>query len=55
MLNFTRLTKENLGEITKYLYQYPANYNDLSFGSKYVWGDDFVIDYAIYNGFFIIN
>lgn len=55
MLSFTRLTKENLGEITKYLYLYPTNFNDLSFGSKFVWGEDFIIDFAIYNGFFIMK
>lgn len=55
MLNFTRLTKENLSEIVEYLYLYPANYNDLTFGSKFVWGEDFIIDYAFYNGFFIMK
>lgn len=55
MLNFTRLTKDNLSEITNYLYQYPANFNDLSFGSKFVWGEDFIIDFAFYNGFFIMK
>ncbi len=55
MLNFKRLIKDDLEKITPYLYLYPADFNDLSFGSKYVWGEDFVIDYAVIDGFFIMK
>ena len=55
MLKFTKLEKEYIFEIKDYLIQYGGAFCDLSVGVKYMWRDDFKIDYAIYNNTLIMK
>ena len=55
MLKFTKLEKENIFEIKDYLIQYGGAFCDLSVGVKYMWRDDFKIDYAICNNTLIMK
>ena len=48
MLEFKRL-KEDFSEIKEYLIEYGGGFCDLSLGVRYMWRDDFVVDYAIFN------
>ncbi len=48
MLEFKRL-KEDFSEIKEYLIKYGGGFCDLSLGVRYMWRDDFVVDYAIFN------
>ncbi len=54
MLKFKRLTSD-LSEIKEYLINYGGEFCDLSVGVKYMWRDDFIIDYAIYNDTLIMK
>ena len=55
MLKFTRLDEKNIFEIKDYLTEYGGEFCDLSVGVKYMWRDDFKIDYAIYNNTLIMK
>lgn len=54
MLNFTRLDKD-LSEIEYYLKEYGGYFCDLSLGVKYMWRDDFITYYCIYNNTLIMK
>ena len=44
-LKFNRLNK-NVNEIKDFLLNPPAEFCDMSIGAKYIWRDEFIIDYA---------
>lgn len=54
MLEFKRLAKDVL-PIKKYLEKSPIEFCDISVGAKYIWRDEFVIDYAIVNNTLIMK
>lgn len=54
MLEFTRLD-EIVGVIEKYIKQSEISFCDISLGVRYMWRDDFVIDYAIFNDTLIMK
>lgn len=54
MLVFKELGK-NVKVIEKYLAQSEISFCDISLGIKYMWRDDFVIDYAIFNDTLIMK
>lgn len=54
MLEFERLGKDVL-KIKKYLDNSPVEFCDISVGTKYIWRDEFVIDYAIVNDTLIMK
>ena len=54
MLEFKPLGKE-VGVIKDYILRYGGGFCDISLGVKYMWRDDFVIDYAIYNDTLILK
>lgn len=54
MLQFTKLDK-NVNIIKPYLLTKKEPFCDLSVGVKYMWRDDFIIDYAIYNDTLIMK
>ncbi len=54
MLEFKKLGT-NVREIEKYLLQSEISFCDISLGIKYMWRDDFVIDYAIFNDTLIMK
>lgn len=49
MIQFERLDKFNIIKIKDYLTNYGGEFCDLSVGVKYMWRDDFKIDFAIFN------
>ena len=54
MLQFKRLDKD-VSAIEKYLKQSTISFCDISLGIRYMWGDEFVIDYAVYNDTLIMK
>ena len=54
MLQFKRLDKD-VSVIEKYLKQSTISFCDISLGIRYMWGDEFVIDYAVYNDTLIMK
>lgn len=54
MLEFTRLN-ENVSVIEKYIKQSEISFCDISLGVRYMWRDDFVVDYAIFNDTLIMK
>ncbi len=54
MLEFKPLGKD-VGIIKDYILKYGGGFCDISLGVKYMWRDDFVIDYAIYNDTLILK
>ena len=48
MLEFKRLN-EDFSEIKEYLQKYGGGFCDLTLGVRFMWRDDFVVDYAIFN------
>ncbi len=54
MLRFERLGKD-ISIIEKYLKQSTISFCDISLGIRYMWGDEFVIDYAVYNDTLIMK
>ncbi len=48
MLQFKRLNQD-FNEIKEYLIKYGGGFCDLTLGVRYMWRDDFLVDYAIYN------
>lgn len=54
MLEFKRLGEE-VGVIKEHVQNYGGGFCDISLGVRYMWRDDFVIDYAFYNGCLIMK
>ena len=54
MIKFKKLGK-NVKIIEKYLLQSEISFCDISLGIKYMWREDFVIDYAIFNDTLIMK
>ena len=54
MLEFLRLGK-NVQIISEYMQKSEVEFCDYSVGAKYLWRDEFVIDYAIYNDTLIMK
>ena len=54
MIEFNELG-ENVDVIRDYAEQSEVQFCDISVGVKYMWRDDFVIDYAVYNGTLILR
>ncbi len=48
MLHFKRLN-EDLSEVKDYLIEYGGGFCDQTLGVRFMWRDDFVVDYAIFN------
>ena len=54
MLKFTRLDK-NVNILAPYMEESEIEFCDYSVGAKYLWRDEFIIDYAIYNDTLIMK
>ena len=54
MIEFKRLGK-NIEEIKDYMFRSEISFCDISVGTKYMWRDDFIIDYAFYNNTLIMK
>ena len=54
MLEFKKLGK-NVKIIEKYINKSTISFCDISLGVKFMWGDDFIIDYAIFNDTLIMK
>ena len=53
MLEFKRLEEVNL--IKEYIKQSQIQFCDISLGVRYMWGDDFMVDYAIFDDTLILK
>ena len=54
MLQFTKLEK-NVKIIEPYIKQSEISFCDISLGVRFMWGDEFIIEYAIYNDTLIMK
>ncbi len=54
MIEFIRLGKD-VNKIAEYMEKGEINFCDYSIGAKYIWRDEFVIEYAIYNDTLIMK
>lgn len=54
MLKFTRLDKD-VNVIAPFMEECEIEFCDYSIGAKYIWRDEFIIDYAIYNDTLIMK
>ncbi len=54
MLEFIRL-KENVIDISDFMEKSEIEFCDYSIGAKYIWRDEFIIEYAIYNDTLIMK
>ncbi len=54
MLQFKRLN-EDFSQVKKYLIEYGGGFCDQTLGVRFMWRDDFVVDYAIYNDTLIMK
>lgn len=55
MLNFTRLNKDNIFEISQYFALSHVKVSDLSIGVRYMWEDKFKTDFAFYKNSLILR
>ncbi len=54
-MQFTRLTKENISVIKKYLDKSEISFCDISIGAKFMWRDEYVIDFCVLNDTLIMK
>ena len=54
MLKFLRLGN-NVGLLSEYMEQSEIEFCDYSVGAKYLWRDEFIIEYALFNDTLILK
>ena len=55
MITLTKLDRNNLDVIRPYIKRYGGIFNDLTLGTRFMWGDEFGIEYAVVNDTLIMR
>ena len=54
-MQFSRLTKDNINVVKDYFNKSEISFCDISLGEKYMWRNEYVIDFAIFNNTLIMK
>lgn len=54
-MKFTRLTKDNINDIKDYLRKSEISFCDISVGVKFMWRDEYVIDFSVFDDTLIMK